>query len=222
MKEGDNSMKKKEAWKRLYHLLEKCRYNRNVSFGDLCSHVGLGMESFILVNPVPVKFFCQYKTVLRDLVEDYDRYPLKELIRKYDKTPLYKGVSPSWNGVTVQSVEYTVIPLRVSDDVIEIHGKVRDVLLAFLAGTGEGELSILGRIFLSEEAFPEVALLEKLSDENFLKLVKFVEGTEKLPPWEYFETVVRLGVAVYTDRLDGMYHLDARKYGRPVRLPDGM
>lgn len=215
-------MKKKEAWKRLYHLLEKCRYNRAVSFGDLCSHVGLGMESFILVNPVPVKFFCQYKTVLRDLVEDYDRYPLKELIRKYDKTPLYKGVSPSWNGVTVQSVEYTVIPLRVSDDVIEIHGKVRDVLLAFLIGTGEGELSILGRIFLSEEAFPEVALLEKLSDENFLKLVKFVEGTEKLPPWEYFETVVRLGVAVYTDRLDGMYHLDAKKYGRPVRLPDGM
>ena len=215
-------MKKKESWKRLYHLLEKCRYNRAVSFGDLCSHVGLGMESFILMNPVPVKFFCQYKTVLRDLVEDYDRYPLKELIRKYDKTPLYKGVSPSWNGVTVQSVEYTVIPLRVSDDVIEIHGKVRDVLLAFLAGTGEGELSILGMIFLSEEVFPEVALLERLSDENFLKLVKFVEGTEKLPPWEYFETVVRLGVAVYTDRLDGMYHLDARKYGRPVRLPDGM
>ena len=200
-------MKKKEAWKRLYHLLEKCRYNRNVSFGDLCSHVGLGMESFILVNPVPVKFFCQYKTVLRDFVEDYDRYPLKELIRKYDKTPLYKGVSPSWNGVTVQS---------------EIHGKVRDVLLAFLIGTGEGELSILGRIFLSEEVFPEVALLEKLSDENFLKLVKFAEGTEKLPPWEYFETVVRLGVAVYTDRLDGTYHLDAKKYGRPVRLPDGM
>lgn len=215
-------MKKKESWKRLYHLLEKCRYNRAVSFGDLCSHVGLGMESFILMNPVPVKFFCQYKTVLRDLVEDYDRYPLKELIRKYDKTPLYKGVSPSWNGVTVQSVEYTVIPLRVSDDVIEMHRKVRDVLLAFLAGTGEGELSILGRIFLSEEVFPEVALLERLSDENFLKLVKFVEGTEKLPPWEYFETVVRLGVAVYTDRLDGMYHLDARKYGRPVRLPDGM
>ena len=215
-------MKKKESWKRLYHLLEKCRYNRAVSFGDLCSHVGLGMESFILMNPVPVKFFCQYKTVLRDLVEDYDRYPLKELIRKYDKTPLYKGVSPSWNGVTVQSVEYTVIPLRVSDDVIEIHGKVRDVLLAFLIGTGEGELSILGRIFLSEEVFPEVALLEKLSDENFLKLVKFAEGTEKLPPWEYFETVVRLGVAVYTDRLDGTYHLDAKKYGRPVRLPDGM
>lgn len=215
-------MKKKESWKRLYHLLEKCRYNRAVSFGDLCSHVGLGMESFILMNPVPVKFFCQYKTVLRDLVEDYDRYPLKELIRKYDKTPLYKGVSPSWNGVTVQSVEYTVIPLRVSDDVIEMHRKVRDVLLAFLAGTGEGELSILGRIFLSEEVFPEVALLERLSDENFLKLVKFVEGTEKLPPWEYFETVVRLGVAVYTDRLDGMYHLDAKKYGRPVRLPDGM
>lgn len=215
-------MKRKESWKRLYHLLEKCRYNRAVSFGDLCSHVGLGMESFILVNPVPVKFFCQYKTVLRDLVEDYDRYPLKELIRKYDKTPLYKGVSPSWNGVTVQSVEYTVIPLRVSDDVIEIHGKVRDVLLAFLIGTGEGELSILGRIFLSEEAFPEVALLEKLSDENFLKLVKFVEGTEKLPPWEYFETVVRLGVAVYTNRLDGTYHLDAKKYGRPVSLPDGM
>ena len=215
-------MKKKESWKRLYHLLEKCRYNRAVYFGDLCSHVCLGMESFILMNPVPVKFFCQYKTVLRDLVEDYDRYPLKELIRKYDKTPLYKGVSPSWNGVTVQSVEYTVIPLRVSDDVIEMHRKVRDVLLAFLAGTGEGELSILGRIFLSEEVFPEVALLERLSDENFLKLVKFVEGTEKLPPWEYFETVVRLGVAVYTDRLDGMYHLDARKYGRPVRLPDGM
>ena len=215
-------MKKKESWKRLYHLLEKCRYNRSVSFGDLCSHVGLGMESFILVNPVPVNFFCQYKTVLWDLGEDYDRYPLKELIRKYDKTPLYKGVSPSWNGVTVQSVEYTVIPLRVSDDVIEIHGKVRDVLLAFLIGTGEGELSILGRIFLSEEVFPEVALLEKLSDENFLKLVKFVEGTEKLPPWEYFETVVRLGVAVYTDRLNGTYHLDAKKYGRPVSLPDGM
>ena len=108
--------------------------------------------------------------------------------------------------MTVQSVEYTVIPLRVSDDVIEIHGKVRDVLLAFLIGTGEGELSILGRIFLSEEVFPEVALLEKLSDENL----------------EYFETVVRLGVAVYTDRLNGTYHLDAKKYGRPVSLPDGM
>ena len=215
-------MKKNEAWKRLYRLLEKCRYNRAVSFGDLCSHAGLGMESFILVNPVPVKFFCQYKTVLRELVEDYDHYPLKELIRKYDKAPLFKGMAPAWNGVTVQSVEYTVLPLRVSDDMIETHGKLRDVLLAFLIGTGEGELSVLGRIFLSEEAFPEVALLEKLSDENFLKLVGFVEGTEKLPPWDYFETVARLGVAVYTDSLDGTYHLDVRKYNKPVRLPDGM